>query len=202
MEVWLSGVFFSLQDLTDIDSLPPTWDLSLWWSSFCFRFLKDQLEMSDCTNVWFPIKPQIKYLQPKSFHIKDETRLLNSPADITPLALATVGMEILSEEKTLTKMLQKSSASCRFNPFVHAMSEENPHQQDSKGLSIKKVSKKIILLRLDEELTTVLIEFLCCLTRRCTWCCPNVQCFYKSIVNLKILKQSLKTLKEPFPYHK
>lgn len=106
-EVWLSGVFFSLQDLTDIDSLPPT--IYLCGGGSLLPLLKDQLEMSDWhKRLPFPRKPQIKYLQPKNLsHIKDETRLLNSPADITPLALATVGMEILSEEKTLTKMLQK-----------------------------------------------------------------------------------------------
>lgn len=106
-DVWLSGVFFSLQEVSDIDSLPPT--LYLCGGGSQLPLLKDALDDADWyKKLSFPRKPQVKYLLPKNIsHIKDETQLLNTPADITPMALASIGMEILAEEKTLTKMLQK-----------------------------------------------------------------------------------------------
>jgi cell division protein FtsA len=106
-EIWLSGVYFSLQELTDIDSLPPT--IYLCGGGSLLPLLKEGLENSDWyKNLSFPRKPQVKYLLPKNIsHVKDLTKQLDSPADITPMALASVGMEMMTEEKLLTKMLQK-----------------------------------------------------------------------------------------------
>jgi len=106
-EVWLSGVFFSLQEVRDIDSLPPT--LYLCGGGSQLPLLKEALDGADWhKKLKFPRKPQVKYLLPKNLsHIKDQTGLLESPADITPMSLASIGMEILAEEKLLTKMLQK-----------------------------------------------------------------------------------------------
>jgi len=106
-EVWLSGVFFSLSPISEIDSLPPT--VYLCGGGSLMPLLKEGLEASDWhKKLNFPRKPQIKYLLPKNLsHVKDETKLLSSPADITPIALANSAMEILTEEKLLTKMLQK-----------------------------------------------------------------------------------------------
>ncbi|MFA5854936.1 MAG: cell division FtsA domain-containing protein [Candidatus Gracilibacteria bacterium] len=107
IDIWLSGVYFSLKELPDIDSMPPT--VYLCGGGSILPLIKDGLEGADWyKNLPFPRKPQIKYLLPKNIsHIKDKTGTLTSPADITPIALAGIGMEILTEEKTLTKMLQK-----------------------------------------------------------------------------------------------
>ena len=106
-EVWLAGVFFSLQEMTEIDSLPPS--LYLCGGGSLLPLLKEAMERGDWhKKLPFPRKPQVKYLLPKNIsHVKDQTKLLTSPADITPMSLASIGMEILAEEKTLTKMLQK-----------------------------------------------------------------------------------------------
>ncbi|MFT7184601.1 MAG: cell division protein FtsA [Oceanicoccus sp.] len=106
-EVWLSGIFFSLQEVRDVDSLPPT--LYLCGGGSQLPLLKEALEGADWhKKLNFPRKPQVKYLMPKNIsHIKDDTGVLDSPADITPMSLASMGMEILMEEKILTKMLQK-----------------------------------------------------------------------------------------------
>jgi cell division protein FtsA len=106
-DVWLAGVFFSLQELSEIDSLPPT--IYLCGGGSLLPLIKEGLEQSDWhKKLPFPRKPQTKYLLPKNLsHIKDHTKLLNSPADITPMALANIGMEMIVEEKILTKMLQK-----------------------------------------------------------------------------------------------
>ncbi|MBT4385062.1 hypothetical protein HOD30_04935, partial [Candidatus Peregrinibacteria bacterium] len=106
-EVWLSGIFFSLKELTEIDSLPPS--IYLCGGGSMLPLLKEALEGTDWhKQLKFPRKPQVKYLLPKNIsHIKDKTKLLDSPADIGPMALASMGMEIMTEEKILTKMLQK-----------------------------------------------------------------------------------------------
>ncbi|MBU0981140.1 rod shape-determining protein [Patescibacteria group bacterium] len=106
-KVWLSGVYLTLQEFFEIDSLPPT--LYLCGGGSMLPMLKEGLELGDwAKRLPFPRKPQVKYLLPKQIsHIKDHTNRLKSPADITPMALANVGMEILAEEKSLTKMLQK-----------------------------------------------------------------------------------------------
>ena len=93
--------------MSELDSLPST--LYLCGGGSLLPLLKEGLEGSDWhRKLKFPRKPQVKYLLPKNIsHVKDQTKLLDSPADIPAMALATVGMEILSEEKLLTKMLQK-----------------------------------------------------------------------------------------------
>lgn len=107
VDIWLSGIYFSLKALSSLESLPPT--LYLCGGGSLLPLLKEGLDSRDWyKNLPFPRKPQVKYFLPKNVtHVVDETALLQSPADITPLALAHIGMEIMTEEKTLTKMLQK-----------------------------------------------------------------------------------------------
>lgn len=107
IDVWLAGVQLTLQEFLELDSLPPTLYLS--GGGSMLPLIKEGLEQGDWyKKLPFPRKPQVKYLYPKQLsHIKDETGRLDSPADITPMALASIGMEILIEEKLLTKMLQK-----------------------------------------------------------------------------------------------
>ncbi len=107
IEVWTSGVFLTLREMTEVDSLPPTIYLS--GGGSMLNEIKVSLEQSEWhKKLNFPRKPQIKYLQPKNIsHIKDQTGMLISPADIMPMALSNIGMELIAEEKILTKMLQK-----------------------------------------------------------------------------------------------
>lgn len=107
LEVWTSGVFLTLQEFFEIDNLPP--NIYLCGGGSMLNEIKIYLEQSDWhKKLSFPRKPQIKHLYPKNIsHIKDMTKSLESPADITPMALANMGMELIAEEKVLTKMLQK-----------------------------------------------------------------------------------------------
>lgn len=107
LEVWTSGVFLTLQEFFEIDNLPP--NIYLCGGGSMLNEIKVYLEQSDWhKKLSFPRKPQIKHLYPKNIsHIKDMTKSLDSPADITPMALANMGMELIAEEKVLTKMLQK-----------------------------------------------------------------------------------------------
>lgn len=107
LEVWVSGVYLTLQEFNEVGSFPPT--IYLCGGGSMLPEIKDILEEHDWhKKLNFPRKPQVKYLLPKNIsHIKDESGVLDSAADITPMALANIGMEIMVEEKILTKMLQK-----------------------------------------------------------------------------------------------
>lgn len=107
LEVWVSGVYLTLQEFNEISSFPPT--IYLCGGGSMLPEVKDILEEHDWhKKLNFPRKPQVKYLLPKNIsHIKDESGVLDTAADITPMALANIGMEIMVEEKILTKMLQK-----------------------------------------------------------------------------------------------
>ncbi len=107
IEVWTSGVYLTLKEISEVDSFPPTIYLS--GGASMLNEIKVALEQSDWyKKLNFPRKPQVKYMLPKNIsHIKDLSGKLQSPADIVPMALANIGMELISEEKILTKMLQK-----------------------------------------------------------------------------------------------
>ena len=117
LEVWVSGVSLTLQEISDIDSLPPT--IYLCGGASMLNEIKVSLEQSDWhKKLNFPRKPQVKYLLPKNIsHIKDETKLLNSTQEVMPMALANIGMELIVEEKIITKMLQKVSTFVEFHRF-------------------------------------------------------------------------------------
>ncbi len=106
-ETWLTGIYFALQEVRDLDSLPST--IYLCGGGAQLPLLKEALERPDwLKSLPFPRKPQVKLLVPKMISsATDPHNLLDSCADMTPLALAHMGMDILLEEKTLTKMLQK-----------------------------------------------------------------------------------------------
>lgn len=107
LEVWISGVYLTLQEFKEINSMPG--QVYLCGGGSMLPEIKDILEEKDWyKKINFPRKPQIKYLIPKNIsHIKDERKLLQDQSDITPMALANIGMEIMVEEKILTQMLQK-----------------------------------------------------------------------------------------------
>jgi hypothetical protein len=77
------------------------------------------------------------------------------------------------------------------------MSEEENPQQDPKGLSVKKVSKKkIIFVGLDEELTTVFDRVSVLPYKEVYLVLPKRAVLLQSIVNLKILKQKFEDIEK------
>ena len=106
-EVWLSGVALTLAEFEEIDVLPSR--ILLCGGGSHLPEIKEVLE----TREWFrklPFskKPQISFIEPKMIsNMIDESKNLKGPQDITPLAIANLGLEYIGEEKVLSKILKK-----------------------------------------------------------------------------------------------
>lgn len=106
-EVWLSGITFTLSEFHNLDLLPSK--IFLCGGGCKLPEIKEALE----TKTWarelpFSRPPEITVLYPKQIEaVRDATKLLNNPEDITPLALANVGLGLVNEEYLMTKILKK-----------------------------------------------------------------------------------------------
>ena len=106
-EVWLSGVALTLAEFEDTDVLP--FKILLCGGGSHLPEIKEVLE----TREWykklpFTQKPVINFIKPKMVsNMVDETKRLKDQQDITPLAIANLGLEYIGEEKVLSKILKK-----------------------------------------------------------------------------------------------
>jgi len=106
-EVWLSGVALTLAEFEDTDVLPAK--IMLCGGGALLPEIKEVLE----TREWFkklPFarKPQIGFIEPQMVsNMVDETKRLKGAQDITPMALANLGLEYVGEEQVLSKILKK-----------------------------------------------------------------------------------------------
>ncbi len=106
-EVWLSGVALTLTEFEDIDVLPSK--ILLCGGGSYLPEIKEALESREwTTSLPFPSKPQISFMHPKMItNVIDDTKLLKNAQDITPMALANIALEYISEEQVLSKLLKK-----------------------------------------------------------------------------------------------
>lgn len=106
-DIWLTGIRLTLQEFTSLKTLPPKLLLSGGGS------LLPEIKLVLTEGDWwkdlpFDHKPAIRFLHPQDLpNIKDQTNLLHDPQDITPMALAKRGIDLMNEEKILTKILRK-----------------------------------------------------------------------------------------------
>jgi len=106
-EVWLSGVALTLAEFEDVDILPAK--IMLCGGGSLLPEIKEVLE----TREWFkklPFarKPQIGFIETQMVsNMIDETKRLKGAQDITPMALANLGLEYVCEEQILSKILKK-----------------------------------------------------------------------------------------------
>lgn len=106
-EVWLSGVALTLAEFEEVDVLPAK--IMLCGGGALLPEIKEVLE----TREWFkklPFarKPQIGFIEPQMVsNMTDDTKRLKGAQDITPMALANLGLEYVGEEQVLSKILKK-----------------------------------------------------------------------------------------------
>ncbi len=106
-EVWLSGVALTLAEFEELDVLP--FKILLCGGGSHLPEIKEVLE----TREWykklpFSQKPVINFIKPKMVsNMVDETKRLKDQQDITPLAIANLGLEYIGEERVLSKILKK-----------------------------------------------------------------------------------------------
>ncbi len=106
-EVWLSGVALTLSEFENVDVLPSK--VLLCGGGSHLPEIKEVLESREWTQkLPFSSKPHISFMQPKMIsNMIDETKQLKDLEDITPMALANIALEYLSEEQILSKLLKK-----------------------------------------------------------------------------------------------
>ncbi|MBI4994770.1 pilus assembly protein PilM [Candidatus Peregrinibacteria bacterium] len=106
-EVWLSGVAFTLSEFYNLDLLPP--QILLCGGGCHLPEIKEALKTKTWTKeLPFPAFPSISILNPKQIrNVRDTTKLLTNPEDITPMALANIGLGLVNEEYLMTKILKK-----------------------------------------------------------------------------------------------
>ena len=106
-EVWLAGVAFTLSEFHNLELLPSR--ILLCGGGCHLPEIKTCLE----TKQWirelpFGKPPSITILSPKQVQrVRDETKSLTDPQDITPMALANLGLEYAGEEQLMGKLLKK-----------------------------------------------------------------------------------------------
>lgn len=106
-DVWLSGVILTLESFENIDVMPSKILLSGGGSHL--PEIKETLETREWVKLLpFSRKPQVSFLNPKMIsNLVDETKLLNDPQDIVPMALANLALNFIGEEQLLSKLLKK-----------------------------------------------------------------------------------------------
>ena len=106
-EVWLTGVRLTLSEFTTIEMLP-TKILLCGGGSHLPDIKTILLENDWWKSLPFARKPHINFVHPHDLSmIEDQTNLLHDPQDITPLALASLGVELAGEEQGISMLLRK-----------------------------------------------------------------------------------------------
>ncbi len=106
-EVWLSGVALTLAEFEEVDVLPHK--ILLCGGGSHLPEIKEVLE----TREWykklpFTQKPVMNFIKPKMItNMVDETKKLKDQQDVTPVAIANLGLEYIGEEKVISKILKK-----------------------------------------------------------------------------------------------
>ncbi len=108
IEVWLAGVELALSEIAGERPLPT--QIQLCGGGAKLPEIKAALESTDWTrNLPFAKRPTIKFIVPDDItSLTDQTGQLRTIQDVTPLALANLGLELAGEEKLLSLLLRKA----------------------------------------------------------------------------------------------
>jgi cell division protein FtsA len=107
-QVWLSGVELSLKEFSEADLLPSK--ILLCGGGSGLPDIEKVLKRTAWSEeLAFAKKPKITFIKPKEIKsIIDKTGMLTDPADITPMALANLALDLVGEENILSKILGKA----------------------------------------------------------------------------------------------
>ena len=106
-EVWLAGTTLTLSEFYNVDILPSK--IYLCGGGCHLPEIKAALETKSwLRELTFARQPVVSAISPKQIsHVKDATKRLIGPQDITPMALANIGLELSGERHMLSTILQK-----------------------------------------------------------------------------------------------
>ncbi|MDD5589927.1 MAG: cell division FtsA domain-containing protein [Candidatus Portnoybacteria bacterium] len=99
IRVWLSGVALALSEFSQLSPLPSK--ILLCGGGSTLPGIKKALESQNWfEDLPFLQPPEVSFIDPgKIAGIEDKTAKLNSPKDVTPLALASLAMETIRDEQ-------------------------------------------------------------------------------------------------------
>jgi len=105
--VWMSGVEMILDELSKSEHLPPR--ILLCGGGSCLPEIKEVLEKYDWQkNLPFARNPGVSFIKPEDvLNVIDETGQLNSPQDITPMAMANLALDLVGEEPVMDSVLRQ-----------------------------------------------------------------------------------------------
>lgn len=106
-EVWLSGVELTLGEYTNVELLPNR--ILLCGGGSALPEIKKILEKHEwMKKLPFSRKPTIDFIMPSELPtIIDETKKLNQPFDVTPMALANLAINLVGEEEIMDSLMTK-----------------------------------------------------------------------------------------------
>lgn len=106
--VWLGGVEIALAEFTQNDLLPSK--ILLCGGGSGLPGIKEALSSTKwIKNLPFSKNPEISFLQPKDVaKMSDNTGELISPQDVTPLGLANLVLDMMSEERVMAGILKRA----------------------------------------------------------------------------------------------
>ncbi|MDD3067200.1 MAG: cell division FtsA domain-containing protein, partial [Candidatus Gracilibacteria bacterium] len=107
-EVWLTGVQLGLSEMAGEKPLPAK--ILLCGGGSRLPEIKHALESAEwIKNLPFRNRPSVKFIVPDDVpNFTDQTKLVRTVQDITPLALANLGRQMAGEEKLFSLILRKT----------------------------------------------------------------------------------------------
>ncbi len=106
--VWIRGIQLTLSEFAEADVLPYRFFLCGGGSGLP-GIKKVLLSANWRRNLPFAKMVEVSFLQPKDVvKIVDETRELKDPQDITPMGLANLALDLVSEEKIMAEILRRA----------------------------------------------------------------------------------------------
>jgi cell division protein FtsA len=108
VEVWVAGVSVALAEMMGNQELPP--QVLLCGGGSKLPEIKKILTTPEFSeSLPFAVRPKIKFLCPDDvINFTDQTRLIRTVQDVTPLALANLGLGLAGEEGLLSTILRKT----------------------------------------------------------------------------------------------
>lgn len=108
-KVWLGGMEMALSEFSENDFLPPK--ILLCGGGSGLEEVREALLSSEWARALpFSKQPTVSFLHPRDVkRIEDKTGELLTPQDVTPMALASLGVELLAEEKLLSGILRRTA---------------------------------------------------------------------------------------------
>lgn len=107
--VWLGGMEMALSEFSENDFLPSK--ILLCGGGSGLEEIREALLSPEwAKSLPFSKSPTVSFLHPRDVkRIEDRTGELLTPQDVTPMALASLGVELLDEEKLLSGILRRAA---------------------------------------------------------------------------------------------